>query len=68
MILVTGAAGKTGRAVIKALLERGESLRGFVRRHEQAEELARLGVDSSVVGDMNAAESYVEAMQGVRAV
>ncbi len=68
MILVTGAAGKTGRAVIKALLERGESVRGFVRRHEQADELARLGVDSSVVGDMNAAESYDEAMQGVRAV
>ncbi len=68
MILVTGAAGKTGRAVIKALLERGESVRGFVRRHEQADELARLGVDSSVVGDMTAAESFDEAMQGVRAV
>jgi NAD(P)H dehydrogenase (quinone) len=67
VILVTGAAGKTGRAVIKALLERGESVRGFVRSHEQAEELTRLGVDFSVVGDMTAAESYVEAMQGVRA-
>ena len=32
MILVTGAAGKTGKAVVKALATRGASVRALVRR------------------------------------
>ncbi|MHB1482028.1 MAG: NmrA family NAD(P)-binding protein, partial [Bellilinea sp.] len=43
MILVTGAAGKTGRAVIKALLPYGEPVRALVRHTSQAEELRRVG-------------------------
>ena len=33
MILVTGAGGKTGKAVIKALLARGALVRAFVKKH-----------------------------------
>ena len=32
MILVTGAAGKTGRAIIRALTARGEAVRALVHR------------------------------------
>jgi uncharacterized protein YbjT (DUF2867 family) len=37
MILITGAAGKTGRALIRALTPRGEPLRALARRPEQAQ-------------------------------
>ena len=35
MILVTGAAGKTGRAVIRAVAAKGEAIRALVHRPEQ---------------------------------
>ncbi len=34
MILVTGAAGKTGKAVIEALAKKAVRVRAFVRRDE----------------------------------
>jgi uncharacterized protein YbjT (DUF2867 family) len=34
MILVTGAAGKTGKAVVKALAASGARVRALVRRAE----------------------------------
>jgi NAD(P)H dehydrogenase (quinone) len=68
MILITGAAGKTGRAVLKALSERGETVRVMVRRQEQVDEMIKLGASSGQVGDMVSAESYKDAMEGVRAV
>ncbi len=43
MILVTGAAGKTGKAVIKALAAKGASVRALVRRPEHAGALLALG-------------------------
>jgi uncharacterized protein YbjT (DUF2867 family) len=52
MILVTGAAGKTGRAVISALLKKGEIVRALVRRGKQIEEMVQLGVNEAVAGDL----------------
>ena len=68
MILITGAAGKTGLAVLKALVRRGISVRVLVRRQAQAERLIREGAAEAVTGDMTAAESYRQAMDGVRSV
>jgi len=68
MILITGAAGKTGRAVLKALSERGETVRVMVRRQEQVDEMIKLGASSALVGDMACAESYKDALEEVRAV
>jgi NAD(P)H dehydrogenase (quinone) len=68
MILITGAAGKTGRAVLKALSEQGETVRVLVRRQEQVDEMIKLGANSGLVGDMEYAENYNSAMAGVRAV
>lgn len=52
MILVTGANGQTGRAIIKRLLERGEEIRAFVHHKEQQQELLKIGVKGIIVGDM----------------
>jgi len=52
MILITGANGKTGRAIIKALLTKGERIRAFVHRTEQIQQIESLGVMEVVAGDM----------------
>src|SRR6185369_2935048 len=43
MILVTGAGGKTGKAVIKALVARGAAVRAFVRSPAHEAALTTLG-------------------------
>ncbi len=69
MILVTGAAGKTGRAVIKALLKKNAAVRALVRRTEQAEELLFMGVASAVVGgDLSEPAGFNLAMDGINSV
>jgi NAD(P)H dehydrogenase (quinone) len=52
MILVTGAAGKTGRAVIRALAARGEMVRALVHRPKQASVAVDAGARDVVSGDM----------------
>jgi uncharacterized protein YbjT (DUF2867 family) len=63
MILVTGAAGKTGRAVIRALTDQGKSVRALVRRAGAA-----LGAQETVVGDMRSPATLEEAMAGTDSV
>jgi len=68
MILVTGAGGKTGRAVVRALASRGAQVRAFVRRaHDQAA-LRGLGAQVVVDGDLRQATDLGRAMEGVQAV
>jgi len=67
MILITGAGGKTGRTLVKALSE-VESLGAFAHREEQASVLTSLGVRKVVVGNLHDRDSIHAAMQGVRAV
>ena len=52
MILVTGAAGKTGRAVVRALFARGAEVRALVYRPAQVGPMQELGALEVVVGDM----------------
>lgn len=68
MILVTGAAGKTGRAVIGALVARSARVRGLVHRTEQVRVLEDLGAHQVVVGDMRDRSAMHRAAHGVRAV
>lgn len=63
-ILVTGAAGRTGRRMVKALTERGAQVRAFVRRPAAGEELRAFGVGEVVVGDLLDASSVAAAMEG----
>lgn len=68
MIVVTGAAGKTGRAVIRALARRGQSVRAFVRRAEQRDLVLRDGASEALAGDLADAHSLQQALQGAVAV
>lgn len=68
MILVTGAAGKTGRAVIGALAARGARVRALVYRAEAGAGLLVAGAQEAVVGDMLAVDDLRRACQGAQAV
>ena len=68
MFLVTGAAGKTGKAIIQALVAKGESVRALVFRHNQVALLNQLGVKEVVVGNMLNRESVNAAVADVRAL
>lgn len=68
MILVTGSAGKTGRAVIKRLRGRGEEIRAFVRSKEQGAAVRSLGAGEAFVGDLQNSEDLASVVKGVRAM
>jgi len=67
VILVTGAAGKTGRAIITALVAGGQAVRGLVHRSEQIEAVKSLGAKEAIVGDMRDEDTLRRAARGVRA-
>jgi len=67
MILVTGAGGKTGRSLIKAL-SKTESVCALVQRDEQVSTVRSLGAKKTVVGDMRDAPVIRSGLQGVRAI
>ena len=65
LILVTGATGKTGSAVVRQLLDRGYPVRATVRkRDERADDLEALGAEV-VVADFHDLRSMRGAMKGV---
>jgi NAD(P)H dehydrogenase (quinone) len=68
MILVTGAAGKTGWAVIRALAAKGAPVRALVYRPEQSWLVEAWGAQEVVVGDMRLQATMEQAAAGVRAV
>jgi NAD(P)H dehydrogenase (quinone) len=67
MILVTGANGKTGRAVIAALSARGAKVRALVRRADQQAAFNALGVDTAI-GSFDQPDTLVPACEGVEAI
>jgi uncharacterized protein YbjT (DUF2867 family) len=68
MILITGAAGKTGRAVIQALHNRRVDIRAFVRSKEQGELVQSLGAAEAYVGDLLNISDLATAVKDIRAV
>lgn len=65
-ILVTGATGKTGGAVVDQLVARGVPVRALVRsRDARSERLDRLGVET-VVADLFDPDQLLEAMRGIQ--
>jgi NAD(P)H dehydrogenase (quinone) len=68
VILVTGAAGKTGRAVVRALGALGTSVRALVYRPTQVPVLMSLGVQDVVAGDMRTQAVLDRAVEGVQSV
>lgn len=68
VILVTGAAGKTGRAVIAALAAGGAAARAFVRREAQIDIARRAGAREVHVGALDDVAALAKAAHGVRAI
>ena len=68
MILVTGAAGKTGRAVISAITKRGGHVRAYVHRPAQVAAVQAAGAVEVVVGDLQDDAVIKQAIEGVRAL
>lgn len=68
MILVTGAAGKTGLAVLAALQQRNAKTRAFVRDGEQIAAVRKAGAAEVVVGDLLDADVWRLATTAVSAI
>ena len=68
MILITGAAGKTGRAIIRALLGAKVEVRALVHRNEYVDLVRNEGAKAVIVGDMADPILMQKAMGGVQAV
>ncbi len=68
MILVTGAAGKTGKAVVKALAAKGASVRALVRRAEHTAALKALGAAEVSVGSFEDSRALALAAAGTQAI
>ena len=62
-VLVTGAAGKTGRAVIAALVARRVAVRPFVQRRQSIP-----GTLPPVIGSMENPDDWARAVQGMEAI
>ncbi|HBZ01339.1 MAG TPA: hypothetical protein DEO84_08490 [candidate division Zixibacteria bacterium] len=64
-ILVTGATGQQGGAVIRHLIKAGQKVRAFTRHPEKAEKLKKMGVEI-VAGDLTDRESVAKALEGIK--
>jgi len=67
MILITGAGGKTGKALVKTFAQVEETC-ALVYREEQISILKSLGAQKVILGDMRDEHVLRSAMQGVTAV
>ncbi|GAA1458108.1 NmrA family NAD(P)-binding protein [Williamsia maris] len=67
-ILVTGAGGGVGRSVARRLVERGETVRAFVKSEEQAGVARADGVAEVVIGDIRSHADVAGAVPGVARV
>jgi NAD(P)H dehydrogenase (quinone) len=68
MILVTGAGGKTGQAVITAAAQQGVPVRALVRRESSATAARQAGAGEIIIGDMTRADTVRQAAEGVQAI
>jgi len=68
MILVTGAAGKTGKAVVKALAAKGARVRAYVRNPDHAGLLLTLGATEVGFGSFEDARALAQAAAGVQSI
>lgn len=66
-MLVTGATGFVGSAVVRTLLEAGQRVRALVRTTSRLDNLRGLDIETAT-GDLCAPESLVAAVQGCRGV
>ncbi|MGH2582937.1 MAG: SDR family oxidoreductase [Anaerolineales bacterium] len=68
MILVTGAAGKTGLAVTKALAAKNLPVRAWVRRNHQEEQARAAGAKETISGDLRDPIVIAPALAGINSI
>jgi uncharacterized protein YbjT (DUF2867 family) len=68
MILVTGAAGKTGKTVVKALAAKGAQVRALIRNPEHAGSLLALGAAEVSFGSFEDPRALAQAAAGAQAI
>ncbi len=66
-ILVTGATGQQGGAVVRSLLRQGQAVRALTRTSSKGTELKHLGAEV-VVGNLSDRASLDAALQGIKKV
>jgi nucleoside-diphosphate-sugar epimerase len=66
-VLVTGAGGFTGAALVRHLLSEGHPVRALVRNREHVSGLAQAGAEVRV-GDVRDRDTIAQAVQGVHTV
>ena len=66
-VLVTGATGKVGNAIARAMLERGDEVRALVRDPARADQVLPSGVQA-VRGDATEPDSHPAAVEGCELV
>lgn len=65
MILLTGAAGKTGKAILNTLIPHGIRVRSLVRSEKQAEEVKKIGSTEVAISDLRDPDALSKAIKGV---
>jgi uncharacterized protein YbjT (DUF2867 family) len=66
MILITGAGGGVGRALVRELRTKGETVRAFVKNDVQAAAARSDGATEVVVGDIRSSADLYAATAGVQ--
>jgi uncharacterized protein YbjT (DUF2867 family) len=66
LILVTGASGKTGKAIMDALLSKGYAVKALIHSPTQAQSLD-VRIDP-IIGDMNSIADMIRVMNAITAV
>ncbi len=67
-ILITGASGKTGKAIISALSIQGYTVVAFTHKQEYTRELHSLGAKEVRIGDFRSDEDLSRALAGMDAI
>jgi NAD(P)H dehydrogenase (quinone) len=68
MILITGASGKTGRAITQMVKHTGVAVRAMVHNAAQAPQLQAAGASEVLVGDLQSRNDLDKACKGIQSV
>jgi len=68
MLLITGAGGKTGVAIMQALQKRGATVRALVRRSEQVTASQQHGAHEVILGDLRNSDDLRYACTGIQTI
>lgn len=68
MILITGAAGKTGMAILSALVRKKAEVRAFVRSEAQMKLIRQMGIEDVIIGDIQNPKDISKAVTDIDSI